>query len=158
MRKIISDAKDYFYERDPNFDFDNRNVEETLNRNHLYKSKHKIQRYYEDQAGSKDTRNKIRDNYKSEKNIGSPYFEGIDSINKRRSDNVDARRPKRLISNYNLTKVEDDAIGPAKMRPRPKYKLKQVCEANDYDLSRDDFEDNKILLGNGTFGEVYLVC
>jgi len=52
----------------------------------------------------------------------------------------------------------DAEIAPGRMKPRPKYKLKEVCENNDYDLSYVDFEDKKILLGNGAFGEVYLVC
>lgn len=157
MKRIMNDALNYLYKHDPNFDFDNRHVDQLNIKASI--NKHKIQRYYEEQVfdDEEDKSNDLNNSYKSDSRDVCPYFESLDTT-KRNSDKADQRPRRKMYSDYNLTKIVDSQIAPAKMKPRPKFKLKEVCENNRYDLSYADFEDHKILLGNGAFGEVYLVC
>jgi hypothetical protein len=68
------------------------------------------------------------------------------------------REPKRkIMSGMDLTKTADSSIEPGKMKKRAPCTLKQVCDENNYNLSIQDFEEEKIMIGKGSFGEVYLV-
>jgi len=156
MQRVINDALYYLYQQDPNFDFNNRHVSNGGNTK-TEKNKHKIKQYYEMPELEEQKSSNFSGSFKSEKMIPEPYFEYISDSPKRKSDNRN-KIPRRMCSDYNLTKISDSIISPGKMKTRPKYTLKEVCDNNEYDLSYHDFEDNKVLLGNGTFGEVYLVC
>lgn len=157
MKRIMNDAMNYLYQHDPNFDFDNRHVDQDTNYRGR-KNQHKIKMYYEDEVLAEEIKSDdLTASFKSEDAESVPYFESLDTT-QRRSDNADKRPRRKMHSDYNLTKIAEATIAPAKMKPRPRYKLKEVCDRNDYDVSYVDFEDKKILLGNGAFGEVYLVC
>lgn len=43
------------------------------------------------------------------------------------------------------------------MKPRAQYTLREVWVANGYELSTKDFMDERVLIGDGKFGEVFLV-
>jgi hypothetical protein len=154
LQRIINDAINYFYQYDPNFDFDNRHVESDTNYRTRH-NKHKIKKYYEQPELEEEKH--INDSFKSNDAVLEPFFDSIGRA-KRHSDNRNKHPRKRMCSDYNLTKCINSMIAPGKMMPRPKYTLKEVCDNNNFDLSYHDFEDNKVLLGNGAFGEVYLVC
>lgn len=158
MKRIMNDALNYLYQHDPNFDFDNRHVANDTNFK-TKQNKHRIKRYYEEQELEQEEvkSDSLNNSYKSDDKGSHPYFGSLETT-QRKSDNADKRPRRKMCSDYNLTKCADNAICPARMKPRPRYKLKEVCDNNDYDVSYSDFEDNKILLGHGAFGEVYLVC
>lgn len=64
---------------------------------------------------------------------------------------------RKNMSDINLTKSLEVSVEPAKMRKVPERKLKEICDDNNYSISMRDFESTKILIGRGSFGEVYLV-
>lgn len=70
---------------------------------------------------------------------------------------LDVNVKKTSKNDYRLTKTDIDKIEPGPIKPRAQYKLREVCQANNYILSLKDFEEEKILIGEGKFGEVYLV-
>lgn len=150
----MNDALNYNYQYDPHFDFETRNVD----MDHSIKgkkNKHNIKKYYENIEDNKSE--DLESSLKSQENERKPHFHTLEST-QRHSDKADKRPRRKMCSDYNLTKTIEADICPAKMKSRPKYKLKEVCENNNYQISYSDFKDDKILLGNGAFGEVYLVC
>lgn len=154
LQRIINDAIGYLYKPDPNFDFDNRNVESDTNYRTSH-NKHKIKRYYEEPELEEESKN-LSTSLKYDTPAHEPLSPPISKL-KRFSDNTHKKPRRKVCSDYNLTKCMDSAIAPDKMKARPKYTLKEVCENNNYELSYTDFEDNKVVLGNGAFGDVFLV-
>ena len=56
-----------------------------------------------------------------------------------------------------LQKTENYEITPGKICWRPKYKLKEIWKLNKYQLSLKDFGATKIKIGQGAYGEVFIV-
>lgn len=154
----MSDAKEYLYEYDPNFDFDNRDVNITRSDSMQRIKSNKIKKYYEgvEQGDKKITKDTLNETVKTPRarqlEIGS-IFEQMYSDKKLSANYV----PRRKNSDFRLTIVKKDIIAPGKMRSRAPYKLKEVCNENGYEISIQDFEDKRQLIGRGTFGEVYIV-
>ena len=62
--------------------------------------------------------------------------------------------PTRTLKNsYRDTKAQHDIISPAKMKERPKFRLIDVCRQNGYKLSLKDFDETKVSIGHGAFGD-----
>jgi len=153
LRKILSDAESYMFEYDPNFDFDNRDVKRQSSNNEQKIKESNIKNYYEEQDKKKPEENPFNHtfNKKSEEVVSL-----IDLLNNNQKITDDLVKPKKN-TDYNLSRIHRVTIKPDSMRPRPQFKLKEVCEANEYALSLKDFEEEKTLMGWGSFGEVYLV-
>lgn len=155
----MSDAEGYLYEHDPNFDFDNRDVDLPRHDSMQKVKENEIKKYYlkveceENKMTAKnfkETMNTPRAN----KPIELVSAMDLLNSNSKFSENFTRRRK---LTDYGLTKVKKDIIAPGKMRPRAAYKLKEVCHDKNYKISIDDFEEDMKMIGNGTFGEVYIV-
>jgi hypothetical protein len=148
IKRIVNDAKQYLYQYDPNFDFEDDDVK--YKKEECKSNVNGIKKYYK-------TIDKIKHSVSYESDE-SPLLEFDDMPkDKRRSDEVAMSR-KQICADLSMAKLETHEIKPAAMKIRPDYTLKEVCDNNGYQLSYRDFEDNKILLGNGSFGSVYFVC
>lgn len=159
LRKIVSDAEGYLYEHDPNFDFDNRDVIITRHDSMRKVKENQIKKYYEKvENGEKSMAKRW---YKP--SINTPRAKKIIELecaydllnsNTKFSENIVRTRKD---TDYGLTKVKKDIIAPGKMRPRAPCKLKDVCKENGYSMSINDFDEERRMIGNGTFGEVFIV-
>lgn len=127
----MNDAMNYLYQHDPNFDFDNRDVSLNDTTQKTIRNKHKITRYYQEPEMEEEKEDSLNNSFTSfnsynTDNVKEPlYFYDIEE-KKRRSDNTNNRPRRKPCSDYNLTKTCEAKIEPAKMKVRPKYKLKTV--------------------------------
>lgn len=134
---------------DPDFDFNNTMVP---------KRKETV-------AKQKKVQENIKEYYKAEfENDGKDKLsEGIPSGAQRhtasvhKSDSKKIKVKKAPKNDYKNTKTNIDKIEPNSLKPRAQYKLREVCQANDFSLTMQDFEEEKVLIGDGKFGEVFLV-
>ena len=60
-------------------------------------------------------------------------------------------------NDFSLTRMDKSEVGPGIQRPRPPFRLRDVCMENGYQISMFDFESVKFLIGNGAFADVYIV-
>jgi len=152
--KLLGDEfNDYLYENDPNFDFNESNVNTPMNHKKSEK-KENINDYYK--------KNNIRasESLAEDTSVDVSDNDSIYGAEERKSNFMPTQRkhPKRrVISGIEFTRSINTEIGPDKMSKRAPRTLKEVCDENNYALSTHDFENDKILIGKGTFGEVYLV-
>lgn len=156
LKALAKDVQNYLYEYDPNFDFKNETVQTPRNSNKKVK-KQQIGMYYQTNMNIDPSTSTVDtysiDDFTDEDMSYSRYEE--ESKTSRKNYKKPSRKP---ISDIHLTKGLEIDIGPDKMKPRPEKKLMEVSEAENYTVSLKDFEKNKILVGEGAFGEVYLVC
>lgn len=157
LQKFSDELNEYFYEFDPNFDFQQREVSTPKNCQRKEK-KELIGMYYqtkfESQQSSTLNESYSIDDFTEE----SSYIEDEEVKRSYYTPSTSRGAPKRRnISDIHLTKSLETTVAPDKMKKRPERKLKEICDANNYALSIKDFESTKILIGQGAFGEVYLV-
>jgi len=160
LRRIASNAEEYAFEFDPNFDFENRDVEIKREDSMKILKEHKIKEYYHevvDHSISEDNKNTINDTETVPKETQEPLVSAMDLLNGEKKFSEEVTTRKRKNTDYDLTKTASVKIGPSKMRPRAPFKLIEVCKENGYKLSMDDLEKDEDILGSGAFGEVYIV-
>lgn len=150
MLKLLGEElNDYLSEYDPNFNFNENRVDTPRNTMKREKEE-KIGDYYKDNLRRSDN---------SESDCSATELENTPSaIEEEKKFSRSLKKPrKRMLSGLDLTRTTDSSIEPGKMKKRAPRTLKQVCDENNYSLSIHDFEEDKILIGKGSFGEVYLV-
>lgn len=154
---FYEDINEYLYEHDPNFDFNQSTVDTPRNTQRKEK-KEKIGMYYQTKMLS-DSRTTLDDTYSIDDFVEEDSsFIDEEEIKKEAILRENKMAPKRKnISDIHLTRSLEVNVEPAKMRKVPQRKLKEICDDNNYVISMKDFESTKILIGRGSFGEVYLV-
>lgn len=158
LRKIVSDAEGYHYDYDPNFDFDNRDVQISKHDSSKKIKEYKIKEYYVevDQKVTEEEKKCFNETLKTPRAKPVLLESAMELLNVNQKWSANIIRPRKN-TDYNLTKVDKGKKEPAKMRKRAPYKLIEVCKENGYDISIDDFDDDQEIIGSGTFGEVYTV-
>lgn len=156
LNEILKKETEYEYVEDPNFDFDNREVEEV-----------KVNNRKSDRVSAK-LRESMYESHRAveeEEVIQKPYELNIQSkeedINEEdffepSEDEISQFPTGDLndLSDLKLTlPVEPREKYPGRMAQRPQLRLKEVCESNGYDFSMNDLDDTKVNIGKGAYGE-----
>jgi hypothetical protein len=133
---------------DPDFDFKNRSVvPKKAPKVKKEKVQKNIKQYYEKEL-DEESKGKLSEGIKAAET--RPITAAVKVKSK-------PKAKKSSAYDYEFTKALLGKIEPGPIKPRAQFKLREVCKANKYELSMKDFKDERIQLGSGKFGDVYLV-
>jgi len=162
LKNMAKEIENFDYVPDPNFDFRDQDVEQRGSEPvKKHKKKNIIKKYYKRVAARDKPKQTTLFSESStiynQKNTASLTRQKSKFRNTRREHSRGRLALKKQNTDYSLTRTEQGEIGAGVQKPRPPFKLKEVCMENGYQISMFDFEQYKLSIGKGSFGEVFIV-
>ncbi|CAI2383373.1 unnamed protein product [Moneuplotes crassus] len=165
LNEILKKEVEYDYTADPNFDFNNRQVE-TVEKNANVSERISLQLIESRRESvfiSQECGIQVPNSLAKHDNFHS-LATGINEAEVKEEDFFEPYGEEvfedktRNIDPYRQTITEElEEKKPAKMVQRPKLKLKDACDQYGYTFNMNDLDKTKVLIGKGGYGEVFLV-